>query len=177
MLNWAMLDLQGILSLVRADPAGIDPAALEAMACLCEPDAGGANTFRWVLRAWPLQPRKGLYIPHWLQVDNDYAAGYVTCGTAEECAMLRAILHTAAGLRRENRLDALEALADAAHNFPELIAGRKSCALRYVRKELKRVRRRHGVVLLPPPPPDREAVLEKILPYAGRYCTAVPSSR
>lgn len=172
MLNWSLLDLKGALTLLRADPASFSPEALEAMACLCEAKADAwGNEFRWVLRAWPLQPQRISYVPRWIQVDNDYPTGNVICGTEQECTMLRAILHTAAQLRREEKLGELEVLADAAHNFPEMIAQGNRQAMRYVQSELRRIRRQCGVTLLEPPLPDRQSTLEKIMPYAGRYCT------
>lgn len=172
MLNWSLLDLKGALTLLRADPASFSPEALEAMACLCESKTDAwENQFRWVLRAWPLQPQQKSYVPRWIQVDNDYPTGYTLCGTEQECAMLRAILHTAAQLRRDEKLSELEALADAAHNFPEMIAQGNRRALRFVRSELRRIRCQCGVTLLDPPLPDRQAILERIMPYAERYCT------
>lgn len=172
MINWSLLDLKGALTLLRADPVSFSPEALEAMASLCEPKADTwENVFRWVLRAWPLQKDKLPYEPRWIQVDNHYPTGSLVCGTEEECALLRAILHTAAQLRREEKLGELSNLADAAHNFPAMIAERDRHALRYVRKELLRIRQSDGVLLLPPPPPDGQATLEKIMPFAGKCST------
>ena len=125
MLNWSLLDLKGALTLLRADPVSFSPEALETMASLCEPKADTwENAFRWVLRAWPLQKDKLPYDPRWIQVDNHYPTGSIICGTEEECALLRAILHTAAQLRRDEKLSELSNLADAAHNFPAMIAER-----------------------------------------------------
>lgn len=173
MINWQLLDLKAIFTLLRADPASIPAEALEAIAHLCDPASGGwENEFRWVLRAWPVQSTRLPYIPRWIQVDNDYPAGSAVCGTAEECALLRAILHTAAQLRQAERFTELSALADAVHNYPEMMAQKNRRTLRYVRSELRRVRRDFGVTLLTPPPPDRQSTLEKIMPYARIRCTS-----
>lgn len=173
MLNWQLLDLKAIFTLLRADPASVSAEALEAMAHLCDPESGGwENEFRWVLRAWPVQSTKLPYVPRWIQVDNDYPVGSAICGTAGECALLRAILHTAAQLHLEERFTELSALADAAHNYPEMIAQKNRRELRYVRSELRRICREFGVTLLTPPPPDRQSTLEKIMPYAGIHRTS-----
>lgn len=169
MLNWSLLDLKGALTLLRADPASFSPEALDAMARLCDVNADAwENEFRWVLRTWPLRPQQMPYVPGWIQVDNDYPTGHVLCGTQEECAMLRAILHTAAQLRREGKLSELSALADAAHNFPAMITGGSRRALHDLREELRRIGRLYGVTLLPPPPPDRQSVLQQIKPEKYR---------
>lgn len=170
MLSWSLFDLKEVFCMLRLDPASFDPDALSAMARLCAP-GGDCNTneFRQVLRCWQLKPHRLPYIPRWILTDSECAGDSSAYGSDEECALLRSVLHTAAQLRREEKLTALSRLADAAHNFPAAIIQRDSRWSCSIRQELQAFCREFNLTLLPPPPPDRDAVLRIIRQYAGQF--------
>lgn len=158
MTGWEMIDLYGILELVCLEPAAFAPEAFEGLAILTESKVPGAeNFYRKVMQAWPLKLDKGKKYPHWLEVDNEYCTPLSICVTEKESAVLRSILLTCAHFRREERLMELSGLAEAAVQFPLMIAWQRSDALRRVQKELRRFCRLYEVELVPAPPEDSEA--------------------
>ena len=149
MLTESLGDLKKVFCMLRLDPACFDPRALTAIAPLCKPGKDSAGEIRRALRRWTLTPQKLPYRPRWIQEDSAADQGRA-CGTAEECALLRSILHTAAKLRREERLSELSNLADAAHNLPEaMLVGDEGWLCR-IRQELEEFCRDHSVTLLRP---------------------------
>lgn len=158
MIAWEMIDLHGILSLASSIPEAFAAEAFEAMAILTESKVPGAeNFYRKAMQAWPLQLDKHMEYPRWLTVNNDYCTPLAICVTEKESAMLRSILLTCAHFRREERLTELAGLAEAANQFPMMIAWQRSDALRRVQRELRRFCRLHRVELVPAPPEDSEA--------------------
>lgn len=158
MTGWEMIDLYGILELVCLEPAAFAPEAFEAMAALTESKVPGAeNFYRKAMQAWPLSLEYLTESPHWLEVDNEYCTPLSICVTEKESAVLRSILLTCAHFRREERLMELSGLAEAAVQFPQMIAWQRSDALRCVQKELRRFCRLYKVELVPAPPEDSEA--------------------
>lgn len=158
MTAWEMIDLYGILSLAASKPDAFAPEAFEMMAILTMSEVAGAeNFYRKVMQAWPLQLDKHVEYPRWLTVENDYCTPLSICLTEKESALLRSILLTCARLRRENDLMALAGLAEAACQFPMMIAWLRKDALRCAQKELRRICRLHQIMLEPVPPEDSEA--------------------
>lgn len=158
MTAWEMIDLHGILTLASSLPEAFSAEAFEAMALLTAAKVPGAeNFYRKVMQAWPLQLEKGQEYPHWLTADNEYCTPLSICVTEPESALMRSILLTAARFRRENKLMELAGLAEAAEQFPMMIAWQRSDALRHVQKELRRFCRLHRVELVPAPPEDSAA--------------------
>ena len=158
MTAWEMIDLHGILSLAASEPQAFAPEAFEGLAHLTAPQfPGGANIYRLVMQAWPLQLDKGVEYPRWLTVDNDYCTPLGVCLTEPESALLRAILLTCARLRQEDKLMALAGLAEATEQFPLMLAWQRRDALRHVQKELRCYCKLHKVELVSSPPEDEAA--------------------
>ncbi len=158
MTAWEMIDLHGILTLASHRPEAFAAEAFEAMAALTAAQTAGAeNFYRKAMQAWPLQLDKRMEYPHWLCVENDYCTPLSICVTEREGLLLRAILLTCARFRREGNLMELAGLAEAASQFPMMIAWQRRDALRCVQKELRRFCNLHQAELVPAPPEDHEA--------------------
>lgn len=146
MLTQTLCDLKEVFCMLRLEPACFDAEILTAAAALFTPDGSSADGLRQLLRQWT--PQKLPYIPRWHYDDIPSAGAGRSYGTEADCALLHAILYTAAALRKEEKLTVLSALADAAHNLPEAILTGDASWLCRVHQELEEFRRDHSVTLI-----------------------------
>lgn len=142
-------DLYRILIAVRMEPASIPARAFARIAALCRSGTEETEAFRRCVRESGAVGRACCFA----MMDDREA---VSRGTREEWALMADIFHTAAVLRREEKLPALRDLADAAHNFPlSLIRGDRN-TIPYLRSEMQYFTEMTGMELLHAADADEE---------------------